>query len=343
MKSIVFIAKGVPNNIKSAGDIRSLKLLEILSQDYQITVNAGSADYGTSDINRFGIEYVKNNAIEFIKQKKPDIVILSSWRVAKDHIVKIREILPEAKIIIDTIDIEFLRIARKFEYLKSTESVYALKQDELTTYEKADFLITVANQDEEELKKNGSFKLISFPCIFQTNGSYKPSDGKNSYIICNWAHEPNIISTRWICEKIIPNINLNFTIVGKHPPQELYKYVSDKIKIHGPEYSITKFLSNMNMLLCPVFYGAGMNGKIGEALAFGIPVITTRYGAIPFDLEHKKDAMICRDEHDFIGAITEVMTNQDLRESLSINGKLKMENFTKEFWQNKILDSFKGI
>lgn len=52
MKKLLWISKSIPNLLKSAGDIRALRLLEILSKDHEIFVIGRSADYGESDVKR---------------------------------------------------------------------------------------------------------------------------------------------------------------------------------------------------------------------------------------------------------------------------------------------------
>ena len=68
----------------------------------------------------------------------------------------------------------------------------------------------------------------------------------------------------------------------------------------------------MSMCLAPTMYGAGINGKIGEALAFGIPVVTTPLGALAYGLEHRKTAMIAKDSKEFIDSINELIISSTI-------------------------------
>ena len=345
MKSLVFICKNIPNLIKSGGDVRALRMIKILREEYNVTVLATSADYGEGDVKKLGcISHWNGNLETLIKQyvgKNADLIIISGWGIAKNTIDLIRT-LTSCKIIIDSIDVEFLRLQRKFEYCKginiSKEQVEKAKKNELDTYKKADAVIIVSKRDAQELMYY-SFKLIELPCLFEVNFTNMVDNKRNGYIICNWSHEPNIASTIYLCEKILPKVNVNFYIVGKHPPEQIKKFASNQITIRGAEYEINKFLNNMNICLAPVFYAAGMNSKIGEALAFGIPVITTTMGAEPYNLTHLETAMVADDDESFITAINKVLDNDDLRLKLSSNGRVLMQNYTVDCWKKSFLEA----
>lgn len=345
MKNLVFISKGMPNNIKSAGDIRALRMLKILKHEYDITVIASGADFGEGDVRGIGCEsHLTSDINQIIKEKSPEVIILSHWTIAGRYLDLIKNI-SNAKIIIDTIDIEFLRLQREIEYRKlgevNQQNVNNIKNNELNIYKKADLLITTSKPDKEELLKHSEFKIIELPCLFTINDSYQVNDGNNTYTINNWLHKPNVDSTIYLCEKIIPKLDIPLYVIGKHPPESVVKYSSDKIIVCGAEYEINKFLLKMNILLAPILYGAGMNGKIGEALAFGIPVVTTSLGAKPYELEHKKNAMISDDEGSFIDSVKQILENENLRTTLSSNGRKLIENYTIENWKNKFLGDLK--
>jgi glycosyltransferase involved in cell wall biosynthesis len=338
--NILFISKSCPNKIKSAGDIRSLRMLEILRSKYDIDVVSRSADYGDNDIKGIGcVSHIRcdmRKEIEsIIKSKNPEIVILTHWTIAKEFVGFVKS-LTKAKIVIDTIDLEYLRLQRKCEIgLLDEAAVKHTKELELGVYREANTLIMASEIDSEELLKNGEFKTVVLPCLYDINYDYKTNEGRNSYIICNWTHEPNIISTVFICKELIQHVDTKFHVVGKHPPKEIVEFAGEKVEICGAAYEINKFLSGMNLLICPVFFGAGVNGKIIQALAFGIPVVTSKLGAMPLGLEHEKDVMIAETKDEYLDCINKIFCNKELRERLSNNGRELAKNYTFEFWKER--------
>lgn len=349
MKNLLLICKGMPNKIKSAGDVRALRMIQILKKEYdKVDVIASSADYGDGDVRSSGaIPHLNGNTVgeaeKLIKENNPEVIIIEHWTISQRIIDFLRKI-SNAKIIIDSIDIEFLRLRRKLEYdsTKITQQeVDRVRKAEIDVYKKADALIVASKPDKEEISKHGNFKFIELPCLFQIDNSYAPYEGNKAYFIGNWTHGPNLDSVLYLCEKVIPNIDVQLYIVGKHIPPSVQKHASDKIIMHGAEYELHKFLPKMNMLLTPVLYGAGINGKIGEALAFGVPVVTTPLGAKPYNLQHKNTAMVANNPGEFIDCVRKVKEQEHLRSALSINGKKLMEEYTPKFWKQSFLDGIR--
>lgn len=348
MKNLLFLSKGMPNALKSAGDIRSLRMLQILRQQYEIDVVANSADYGINDVKSNGCAAhltgnFQNTISEILATKTIDLVIISHWRIAQNLIDFIRT-KTNVPIVIDTIDVEFLRLERECVYKgnlnEMKQNIENVRSSELDVYKKANYLIATTEIDKQELLKyNSQYKISILPCIYEINNGQANLNTNNAYTICNWLHEPNITATVYLCEKIIPNVGVNFYIVGKHPPESIKRFHEhNRINVCGAEYKIKEFLSRVSICLAPILYGAGMNGKIGESLAFGIPVITTQLGAIPWGLVHNETALICESDQSFVDSVNKLLTNESLRNDLSVNGKKLMQQFSIDFWKTKFLD-----
>ena len=351
-QNLLFVAKGMPNKIKSGGDFRAYNMLKILKNEYDLFVIANSADYGQSDVKGIGCEsYLAGDIFSTVKElfriKNFEIVILSGWAIAQQLFDFIRELSSSTKIVVDTIDVEFLRNKRESEFKKIENPEFEiLKRQELQVYRKADLVITTSTQDKEELLKHYDFnyritKIIELPCLFEVNNSYQSTSGKNAYTIANWTHRPNVEATIFLCQEIIPKTDLNFYIVGKHPPDAIRNFASNKITICGAEYEIERFLTKMNLLLAPVFYSAGMNSKIGQGLAFGIPTVTTTMGAEPYGLIHEESVMIGDNVETFLDSINKIIKDEELRKKLSLNGRSVMENYTIQKWKDSFLQEIK--
>jgi glycosyltransferase involved in cell wall biosynthesis len=67
-----------------------------------------------------------------------------------------------------------------------------------------------------------------------------------------------------------------------------------------------------------------------EALALGIPIVTTNPGGIPFLLEHRLDALICKcnDVDEMTSYVLELLDNGELASHLSENGRKKAERYS---------------
>jgi glycosyltransferase involved in cell wall biosynthesis len=81
----------------------------------------------------------------------------------------------------------------------------------------------------------------------------------------------------------------------------------------------------------PLRYGAGIKGKLGESLSYGLPVVTTSTGAEGFGLTGGVEALIADEPHEFAAAVVRAYERQDLWERLAEHGYRHIEkHFTPE-------------
>ena len=342
--NLLFISKGCPNSLKSAGDVRALRLLEILKEKYDITCWFSSADFGYNEIVKLGITPVMNGAEwvfeEICSKFKPDVILISHWSVAQRYMKYIR-LRTNVPIIVDTIDVEFLRLQREHDYrgehVISQRDVERVKMQELDIYRQADKIITVTEIDKNELLRHSRYKINVIPCIFEIK-NIEIQQTNHCYTICNWSHSPNIEATKWLCEKIMPKVDVILHIVGKHPPADLTRFTSDKIVFENCVFDLDNFVKDKFACLAPILWGAGMNGKIGESLSYGIPTITSTIGAMPWGLKDMHNALIGDNVDVFVGYVNILLENKTLWKKLSENGKEHMKQYTKDNLKQKILE-----
>jgi glycosyltransferase involved in cell wall biosynthesis len=332
---LLFIAKGMPNRFKSAGDIRALKMLEILTEKYDVTVMASGADYGVNDVRGIGAEPVLNGAEwvfnEINTKKKVDVIILSHWTCGHRYINHIRK-HTNVPIILDSIDLEFLRIKRECEW-KGTQYNTRSMEAELDIYMKSDLIIVASEIDKIELEKVlPRKKSIVIPCMFDLKVRKQQPETNNVYTACNWLHAPNVDATEWLCEKVITD-SVKLHVVGKHPPTKLTRF--EKVVFHGWVPHLEQFVQDKVCCVAPILYGAGINGKIGEAISFGVPVITTKLGADPYGLTDDC-VFIAKDYIEFKEMLNYVVNHNKLNDKV-VNALEVIKKFTPENFKETIL------
>jgi len=353
---ILWLVKDVPADIGSAGRMRDYRLMKFMRKHtkYEIICVATSADYGQNSMKALGIEsYYKQNVNSVLdevydKYKEFDIIIVSRWYLAEHIYGKLLEKEKDfSKIIIDTVDIEWFRNDRQIEFSPAKNGfnnsiLHERKKREIDAYRKFKNFIFVTVEDEREFRKqisssNIKTSIVSMPV--HDTGKRELPDTQNVYFIGNFLHHPNIyaaIRSAEIFQKVhvkLPDAKLY--IVGKHPPKEVQQLHNDKyILVTGPQYKLDHFLRNMTVNISPVYYGAGINGKVVEAMGCGIPTVTTPIGVEGIDtlssfrsdspripLEDGKHCFVCEDDDEMADSVIDLLTKKELRDSMSEAGR----------------------
>src|SRR5262249_20763512 len=142
-------------------------------------------------------------------------------------------------------------------------------------------------------------------------------DRKGLLFVGNFVHPPNPDAMYYFCGQILPMIleelpDLYLYIVGGNSIPLLQSLRSERVIITGYVPSTKPFLDHCRLSISPLRYGAGMKGKIGEALARGLPVISTTVGAEGFRFQNGTEALIADSPEDFARAVIQAYRNEEL-------------------------------
>ena len=110
------------------------------------------------------------------------------------------------------------------------------------------------------------------------------------------------------------------TIVGDAPPREVLALSSAEISVTEWVPAVEPYLASHSVSIAPLRFGAGLKGKIVEAMAAGLPVVTTPVGAEGMELVHGSTALIAESPEAFARAVVRLCTDHVLHARLSRNG-----------------------
>lgn len=141
---------------------------------------------------------------------------------------------------------------------------------------------------------------------------------------------PNIL-------KIKPKVKL--IIVGGGVTQKVKNIVKDNknIIITGRVDDVRQHIGSCSVFICPLTFGSGIKTKNLEAMAMGVPVVTTSFGAENINAEDRKDWIIANTVEEFANAVIDVLCDNDLHNELAKNGNMFVKNnFTWKVAEKKI-------
>jgi glycosyltransferase involved in cell wall biosynthesis len=164
---------------------------------------------------------------------------------------------------------------------------------EFDVYRSADHILTLTPQERYNLLDRApDLKTTVIPYgvdldEFRTNTL--PDREKSILFTGYFHHKPNCEAVRWFTRKVWPILkakhpDLKFYIVGRSPPNDLIdlRRQDENIIVTGEVESINPYLQNSQVYVCPIRSGSGFRGKILQAMAAGIPVVSTTLGAEGF-------------------------------------------------------------
>jgi glycosyltransferase involved in cell wall biosynthesis len=131
-------------------------------------------------------------------------------------------------------------------------------------------------------------------------------------------YSANLDGARYLLTDIAPQLrrrDAHVLLVGQRPPQSLRALAARaavSTEITGYVESTEPYWARSRMLVAPLRFAGGTRLKILEALARGVPVITTTLGAEGLDLEHERDVIIADDPGAFARAIDRVLSDHEL-------------------------------
>lgn len=356
-KRVLVIDYFLPMFDKASGSLRLLNIIKAMKKlDYYVTFIAMNNDLEEKYrpiLEELGIEtfitynFIKNNVFDveifsiFLKERDFDYAIIEFWKLAQDWMPFLRKLFRKIKIIVDSVDIHFIREIREAEFLKDEKLMRKAlqnKRQEIFTYRNADRVWVVTENDKKAIFDYvRSIPIDIIPNIHQKIDQEKNYEKtENLLFVGNFIHSPNRDAVFYLCKEIFPLIKqelpaVKLFIVGNAPQDDVKALASDDIIVTGYVEDLSPFLKKARVSVAPLRYGAGMKGKIGEALSWGLPVVTTSIGAEGMGLIDGIHVFIADDANQFANRVVALYKDRELWNRLSENGKRHInENFSPE-------------
>lgn len=345
----------VPTYDQDAGSLRMYSLLKILvSLNYAVTFfpndNELKEPY-TSELREKGIEVLNNNINmqNYLKTRGGDfsIVILSRPDVAYKYLPMVRAYAVNCKVVYDTVDIHWVRneraaklygnqeLQKRAEFYRTIETLNALGSD---------LTLTVTENDKQFLLENyPELKIEVIPTIHEVVKPIIPFDKRHDLLfIGGFNHQPNVDAVLYFAKQIFPLVKkkfpgIKFFVLGSNPPATVRKLNDEGIKLTGFVKDVQPYFTSCRLFVAPLRYGAGIKGKIGHSMAYGLPAVTTSIGAEGMGLIDRENALIADQPRDFADAVIDLYTNEALWHNISTQSIKHIEkNYSPEVISRKV-------
>jgi glycosyltransferase involved in cell wall biosynthesis len=139
---------------------------------------------------------------------------------------------------------------------------------------------------------------------------------------------PNLDAVRQMLERIFPEVlaaepSARLDLVGRNPPEWLVRRVEGlpHVELHANVPDIRPYLARAGMMAVPLRVGGGSRLKILEALASGLPVVSTRVGAEGLHLTPGRDLVVVEGTEDMADALVKCVREPGPTAEMAARGR----------------------
>lgn len=367
MKQLLVIGHTFPEPDTTGAGSRMMQLLQLFQEEnYQITFSSTAAVSERTvnlELRNISIKNILLNDAsfdEFIKELNPEIVLFDRYISEEQFGWRVSEICPKALKILDTEDLHFLRKARG-EAVKMNKPISEANlfsdtaKREIASILRCDLSLIISEFEMELLQttfKISSDILYYLPFLVENTSEDVPTFEmrQNFVAIGNLLHAPNVDAVLQL-KKLWPEIKKQLPaaevhIYGAYAPQQISQLHNKKegFLIKGWAEDLEIILKQYRLQLAYIRFGAGLKGKLVDAMRFGLPSITTQVGAeglcgnLPFGGE------ITSSTDDFITMTVRLYSEEKTWQEAQQNGFKIIENrFQKHLFSEEFKKQIRGL
>ncbi|HHW4679626.1 MAG TPA: glycosyltransferase [Xylella sp.] len=340
-RSILFIDAVPPRPDRDSGSLRCHQLMRLMvSLGYKLVLHCEERTPSATEVTELRAIGIEATAVAggfpswlLTSQEHYCAVVVCRYHLALAWLPLLRTLLPQTLCILDTVDLHHLREQREAElrHLAGLRAAAAgTRRRELHAIRSADLVWVVSPTEREYLEISlPEARVEVVPNIHDMVENIPPFISRNGFLfVGGCCHPPNVDAVRWLLREIFPRIrehmpDAQLHLVGAGLAEAIpgHEAVCPGVSFHGHVPQMAPFLHACRISLAPLRFGAGVKGKVSQALSYGLPVVTTPIGAEGMHLRSGMDVLIRCDAEGL--AMDAVCAHEDpqLWQRLSDNGQ----------------------
>ena len=301
---LVVIGYVWPEPKSSAAGYRMLSLIEMyLSNGWQV-IFASAADKSQhrADLMSLGVteQQIQLNDDSFdhwINALSPQVVMFDRFMLEEQFGWRVEQNCPTAMRLLDMEDCHALREARQLSFkagraLDAADLNSEMAMREIAAIYRCDLTLVISEFEMQLLQQhfNVPSNLLCYCPFFAaepaTTLNLQYQQRQHFLAIGNFRHAPNWHAVLWLKQQIWPLIRQQLPqaelhVYGAYPPPKATALhnAKDGFLIKGWADDVALVMQNAKVCLAPLAFGAGLKGKLLDAMQYGTPSVTTTIGA----------------------------------------------------------------
>ncbi len=205
---------------------------------------------------------------------------------------------------------------------------------ELNALRRCDLVITLSPTDAATLRR----WLPRLPVVYLPSGvdldawpaCFDPHAEDQVLFVGNYLHPPNLEGAQWLAREVWPLVRAarpgaRLTLAGRAPPPAIQALAAPTSCVPGTIDDLRPLYAQASLVAAPIFWGSGVRIKLLEALACGLPTVTTAQAAEGIDMRHERSALFAEEPATFAAAILRLLDDAALRARLGAAGRALVE------------------
>ncbi|WP_317235837.1 glycosyltransferase family 4 protein [Aestuariivivens insulae] len=372
LKKLLIIGFVWPEPKSSAAGSRMMQLIEAFkAANYNITFASACTktdrafNLETIGVDQKTIELNHSSFDRFVRALNPDVVLFDRFMTEEQFGWRVAEQCPNALRVLDTEDFHGLRKGRQqaFKDNADFDKTYLFNDTtkrEIASIYRSDLSLIISEAEMLILKMqfNIDESLLCYlpfmlDVIPETKVKALPKFEERQHFITigNFLHPPNYNATLYLKDMIWPRIKKEL------PKAELHiygAYASQKVQqLHNEKqgFLIKSFAEDVNQVmqqakvcLAPLRFGAGLKGKLVDAMQNGTPCIMTTIAAEGMFGNFKPNGYVEDEPDAFVSSAAKLYTEKKLWCEMQQNGfEIINERFDKGVHQERLLQALATV
>lgn len=361
-KRLLIVGFVWPEPKSSAAGKRMLQLIELFQEKGYVVTFVSSAQNieFSEDISIYGvttknIELNSSTFDDFVKVLNPKIVLFDRFMVEEQFGWRVSKSCPNALKILDTEDLHCLRHARELAIKENRdfflEELFSdVAKREIASILRCDLSLLVSEfemellQNQFKISKDILYYLPIFDEKLNTIPTY--SDREDFIFIGNFLHEPNWDCVKYLAKVIWPLLHLKLPdsklfIYGAYSSQKVLELHKPKqnLYIMGRAENAENIVKKAKVVLAPIRFGAGIKGKLLEAMKCGTPCVTSSIGAEAMKGNLNWNGYIMDTPNEFVNAAVSLYKEENIWNQCQKNGFAILEKrYKKSLFKKYFMD-----
>lgn len=258
-----------------------------------------------------------------LRSNQPDLVLVAFWQLAEQVVPAARELAPNARVVVNSMDVHFLRDARRAFASKAPlgDGFGRDAARELNVYHAADAVVAVSDQERDLLANFlGADRVFTLPIAESVERApHRLDERRGMFFVGNFRHVPNQEAVRHLVRDVLPL--LDPALLERHPLTVVGNWLdrvdlgidpdTPGLRLVGWVPDLLPYLTRARVAVVPLLHGAGVKRKVLQAMMAGTPVVTTPVGAEGLDIVHGTHALVATGAPDLAAGITRLLTDDD--------------------------------